>query len=71
MVNLTGECVLAAPTTRGAEGSGLSWRCGASGCTYEVPRTIAADCSGNVCRTSCPAPSYRLAKLGDDLVCVL
>jgi C1A family cysteine protease len=71
MVNLTGECVLAAPTTRGAEASGLSWRCGASGCTYEVPRTIAADCSGNVCRTSCPAPSYRLAKLGDDLVCVL
>lgn len=70
-VNLTGECVLAAPTTRGAEASGLAWRCGASGCTYDVPRAIATDCSGNVCRTSCPAPSYRLAKLGDDLVCVL
>jgi len=71
MVNLTGECVLAAPTTRGADGRGLAWRCGASGCTYDVPRALAPDCSGNQCRTSCPAPSYRLAKLGDDLVCVL
>lgn len=70
-VNLTGVCVGAAPTTRGADSSsGISWSCGPGGCTYELPRRVAPDCPGNTCKASCPAPNFRVATTGDDLTCV-
>jgi hypothetical protein len=70
-VNLTGACVLAAPTATGRDPeSGASWSCGAGGCSYEVPRTSDPACTGTRCRASCPAPDFILARMGDALVCV-
>lgn len=70
-VNLTGVCVVAAPRARGTdESSGISWQCGPGGCTYELPRKVAPDCPGRSCKTSCPAPVFRVARAGDDLTCV-
>jgi Papain family cysteine protease len=71
LVNLTGVCVAAAPSVKGADPrSGISWRCGPGGCAYELPRASAPDCKGNTCKASCPAPVFRIAKVGDDLTCV-
>jgi hypothetical protein len=70
-VNLTGACVLAAPTANGKDpGSGATWSCGPGGCTYEVPRVSDPACTGARCRASCPAPDFILARMGDALVCV-
>jgi hypothetical protein len=70
-VNLTGACVLAAPTATGKDAdSGASWSCGPGGCSYEVPRVSDPACTGARCRVSCPAPDFILAKMGDALVCV-
>ncbi len=70
-VNLTGTCVLAAPTAVGSDTlSGISWKCGPGGCTYLLPRTADPSCTGNVCKASCPAPDYRIAKQGSQLTCV-
>jgi hypothetical protein len=70
-VNLTGVCVVAAPKTRGSDPkTGIAWACGPGGCAYDVPKKVAPDCTGNVCKTSCPAPIFRLATTGDDLTCM-
>jgi hypothetical protein len=70
-VNLTGACVLAAPTATGRDpGSGASWSCGPGGCTYELPRASDPVCTGSRCRASCPAPDFILARMGEALVCV-
>lgn len=70
-VSLTGVCVVAAPKTRGSDPkTGLAWACGPGGCAYDVPKKLAPDCKGNVCKTSCPAPIFRLATTGDDLTCM-
>jgi hypothetical protein len=70
-VNLTGACVLAAPTANGKDtDSGATWSCGPGGCTYEVPRLSDPACTGARCRASCPAPDFILARMGDALVCV-
>lgn len=70
-VNLTGACVLASPTTNGTDSdSGATWSCGPGGCSYEVPRASAPACTGARCRTSCPAPDFVLARMGNALVCV-
>ncbi|HEX3343825.1 MAG TPA: C1 family peptidase [Polyangiaceae bacterium] len=70
-VNLTGNCVLAAPTASGKDsGSGATWSCGPGGCAYEIPRTSDPACTGARCRASCPAPDFILARMGDALVCV-
>jgi hypothetical protein len=70
-VNLTGVCVVAAPKTRGSDPkTGIAWACGPGGCAYDVPKKVAPDCKGNVCKTSCPAPIFRLATTGDDLTCM-
>ena len=70
-VNLTGECVLAAPAATGTDKStSISWTCGAGGCSYKVPKFIDDACSGDVCETSCPAPDFHLAKMSKALVCV-
>jgi hypothetical protein len=70
-VNLTGACVLAAPTTSGRDApSGVAWTCGAGGCSYTVPRASDPSCTGSTCKASCPAPDFHLAKMGAALVCV-
>jgi hypothetical protein len=71
LVNLTGVCVVAAPTTRGSDPkTGISWACGPGGCAYDLPRRQDPDCKGNTCKASCPAPIFRIASAGDDLTCV-
>jgi hypothetical protein len=70
-VNLTGACVLAAPVASGKDPStGISWTCGPGGCSYELPKASDPACTGAVCRASCPAPDFHVAKLQNDLVCV-
>jgi hypothetical protein len=71
LVNLTGACVLAAPTASGQDPrSGTSWSCGPGGCSYELPRASDPVCTGSRCRASCPAPDFVLARMGAALVCV-
>jgi hypothetical protein len=71
LVNLTGVCVVAAPTARGNDPkTGISWACGPGGCAYDVPRRSNPDCKGATCKASCPAPIFRIAEVGDDLTCV-
>jgi hypothetical protein len=61
-VNLTGACVLAAPSASGRDpASAVSWSCGPGGCSYEVPRGSDPACTGARCRVSCPAPDFILA----------
>jgi hypothetical protein len=68
-VNLTGQCVRAAPSATGQSG-GLSWTCGPGGCSYVVPKRVGEQCTGQTCMTSCPAPGFRLAETGNALTCV-
>jgi hypothetical protein len=70
-VNLTGACVLAAPVQSGKDAAtGVTWSCGPGGCSYDLPRESDPSCTGSVCRASCPAPDYHLAKMKDRMVCV-
>jgi Papain family cysteine protease len=69
-VNLTGECVLAAPKSSGTdEKSHVKWECGPGGCSYEIPRDK-LDCKEKECAVSCPAPTFRLATMQKGLACV-
>ncbi|AKU94113.1 peptidase C1A papain [Labilithrix luteola] len=71
LVNLTGVCVIAAPTTKGSDPkTGIAWSCGPGGCSYDLPRRSDPDCKGNLCKASCPAPIFRIAASGDALTCV-
>jgi hypothetical protein len=68
-VNLTGECLLAAPPGQGRDPmSGVAWACGLGGCTYAVPQGQL--CTGPSCTLSCPAPDFRLATTPRGLGCV-
>ena len=70
-VNLTGECVLAAPSASGHDPeTGVSWTCGAGGCSYKLPKSVDPGCHGESCAMSCPAPDFHVAKMGSTLVCV-
>ncbi len=70
LVNLWGECIGAAPTDSGKdEKAGVSWKCGAGGCAYTVPKAE-GKCSGEPCILSCPAPSFHAAKDDRGLTCV-
>jgi hypothetical protein len=68
-VNLTGQCVRAAPTVNVNDGA-LSWRCGPGGCAYVVTAKLDPVCTGSTCMVSCPAPDFRLARRGDQLTCI-
>jgi C1A family cysteine protease len=69
-INLTGECVLAAPKTAGVDTANkVKWSCGAGGCTYLVPKEKLG-CKEGECGVSCPAPDFRLAETQKGLVCV-
>jgi hypothetical protein len=70
MINLTGECVLAAPKGSGKDDvSKVKWECGPGGCVYGIPRDK-LDCKEKECEVSCPAPDFRLATTSKGLVCV-
>jgi hypothetical protein len=70
-VNLTGECVLAAPSATGRDKeSGIAWTCGAGGCSYTLPKSEDPACTGQTCQTSCPAPDFHVAQMGKTLVCI-
>ena len=71
-VNLTGACVLAAPTVAGKDpATSISWTCGPGGCSYVLPRASDAGCTGATCQASCPAPDFILARMASgDLVCM-
>ncbi len=70
-VNLTGVCVIAAPSTSGTDpDSGIAWRCGPGGCSYDLPRGLDPSCTGNTCKVSCPAPDYRVAHETDHVTCI-
>jgi hypothetical protein len=69
-VNLTGECLLAAPAGSGVDRqSGVRWACGAGGCTYSMPKG-ALSCAEERCAGSCPAPDFRLATTPHGFGCV-
>jgi hypothetical protein len=69
-VNLTGSCVIAAPTSSGLDrASRVAWSCGPGGCSYDVPGG-ALNCRDAVCGVSCPAPVFRLATMASGLACV-
>ncbi len=68
-INLTGECVLAAPKKTGtAKDSGVGFDCAPGGCVYSIP-TGFAGCRDH-CQKSCPAPDFRLAKGSAGLTCI-
>lgn len=70
-VNLTGECVLAAPAVTGKDpDTGVAWTCGPGGCSYTLPKSVDPSCTGSVCQVSCPAPDFHVAKMGGAIVCV-
>jgi Papain family cysteine protease len=70
MVNLIGECVLAAPKGSGKDdASKVRWDCGPGGCVYGIPKDK-LDCKQKECEVSCPAPDFRLATTSKGLVCV-
>ena len=70
-VNLSGQCVLAAPSVKGLDpATGVGWTCGPGGCAYTLPRASDPTCSGSTCAASCPAPDFHIARMGDALVCV-
>jgi hypothetical protein len=70
-VNLTGECLLAAPArSKGIDpASHVRWSCGAAGCAYWMPRGQLG-CTQGECSVSCPAPDFRVATTDKGLVCV-
>ena len=70
-VNLTGTCVVAAPSTSGTDPkSGIAWQCGPGGCSYDLPLGVDPACTGGACKVSCPAPDYRVAREGDHVTCI-
>ena len=49
-VNLTGACVLAAPTASGKDpDTGVTWTCGPGGCSYVLPRAADSGVHGAPC----------------------
>jgi hypothetical protein len=70
-VNLTGACVLAAPVSHGRDPkTGVGWTCGPGGCSYELPRAADPTCTGSVCKASCPAPDFHVARMAGTIVCI-
>ena len=60
-VNVTGHCVVAAPDKQGSDpGTGLSYACGAAGCTYGWKKGVLG-CTQATCSLSCPAPKFLAA----------
>ncbi len=69
-VNLSGECVVAAPTARGMDpASRVQYNCAPGGCSYVVPFGFGG-CFLPWCTMSCPSPRFQLTTDGVSMVCV-
>ncbi len=69
-VNVTGDCVVAAPAARGTEPkTGIAFACAPSGCVYTIPKGEAG-CTAATCQKSCPAPDFRLGSGRGGLICL-
>ena len=69
-VNVTGACLLAAPSTSGVDpASRVSFQCGPAGCSYGIPANVLG-CRAAECAVSCPAPAFRLATSVNGLACI-
>lgn len=69
-VNLYGECVVAAPKTRGADpATGIQYACAAAGCGFVVPSGVYG-CARPWCSVSCPSPRFRLSSGAYGMTCV-
>jgi hypothetical protein len=69
-VNISGECVLAAPTAKSTEPkTGIAFTCTPTGCLYTIPKGIEA-CTAATCQKSCPAPDFRLGKGKGGVLCI-
>lgn len=69
-VNLSGECVVAAPTMRGLDpASNIRYNCAPGGCSYVVPFGLGG-CFLPWCTVSCSSPKFELAVDGASLACV-
>ena len=58
-VNLSGECVVAAPHYKGTV-RGIRIACAPAGCSYEVPSGTAGCAESRGCHLSCAAPRFRI-----------
>jgi hypothetical protein len=68
-VNLYGECVVAAPNTRGTDArTGINYACAAGGCSFVVPFGVYG-CFLPWCTVSCPSPRFRLTSGPSGLSC--
>lgn len=62
-VNLNGQCVPSAPTTRGeVKSTGVKYECNAGGCVYWIPRGQLG-CEHGACTFTCPAPAFLLSHI--------
>lgn len=69
-VNLTGNCVLGAPTRAGVEPkTKITFKCGPGGCAYTIPQGVGG-CSSGTCQVSCPSPDFRLGKGRNGFTCM-
>jgi hypothetical protein len=50
--------------------TGVGWTCGPGGCSYELPRAVDPTCTGSLCKASCPAPDFHVARMAGTIVCV-
>jgi Papain family cysteine protease len=70
-VNLTGACVLAAPSRSASDPkTGIRWTCGPGGCAYWVPKGVGGCDEAGTCMVSCPAPDFRLGHGRHGLSCM-
>jgi hypothetical protein len=59
-VNLSGQCVIAAPVIAGQDAkTGIVYTCSSGGCAYGIPYGQAG-CALPYCAKSCPAPQFHL-----------
>lgn len=67
---VAGSCVQAAPSKRGSDGkSGVTWSCGAGGCTYVIPKGQYG-CKDDTCTLSCAAPRFHMSFGDKGLGCI-
>lgn len=68
-INLSGACVVAAPTTAGTDtASGIAYQCAPGGCVFRVPAGPYCGASSG-CSAACATPKYRLAYASPGFIC--
>ncbi|MGZ3454640.1 MAG: C1 family peptidase [Polyangiales bacterium] len=67
---VAGSCVQAAPSKSGSDAkSGVTWSCGAGGCTYAIPKGQYG-CKDQTCHLSCAAPRFHMSFGDKGLGCI-